>query len=188
MTDEGLRDGDDVCLADERDLDVVDAFNCFYLQLAEANARTSELNEASQKREVTVLLLARVNLAWDLVDARLTFLAANTKNGASRVQQMPALGVARARLRAVLEQPIAYLRQDGRAGEMVAQARRLAERLLAYQGASGENAGATAAPTRPARALACRRSSGALGVESTADLGAARYRRSRRALVRRRYQ
>lgn len=169
---------DDVCVSDERDLNAVDAFNGFYLELAEANTRMAELKVASDDSEVTVMVLARVNLAWDLVDARLRFLIVSSRRGASL--RMPALGVAHARLRAILEHGLDYQRRGGRAGELLEQARRLAERLHAFETA-GTASGGGAASATAARSDGCR----GRREERAKRAGVLRLR-SRHALVRRR--
>jgi hypothetical protein len=129
--------GEDVWHAQEADLVVVDAFHSFYAQLACVNAAVAELYAGSQQNDVTVLLLARTNLAWDLLDVHLAFLVANSRNGGG-VRRTPALAIAHTRLRRVLEQRLSYRRDEGKAGELLAQSRRLADRVHRYEREANE--------------------------------------------------
>ncbi|MEO7735414.1 MAG: hypothetical protein ABIY55_30960 [Kofleriaceae bacterium] len=125
-------DGDDVCLLQEHDLTIVDAFDGFHRHLAAVNSAVNELKDASLQRDVTAILLARANLAWDILDAHLRFLAAMSRNGA-RVRRTPGLLAAVARLRSVLAGGLSYRRDPGTAGDLSAQSGRLAERLQVYE-------------------------------------------------------
>jgi len=134
-------DGDDLCLLQEHDLAAVDAFDGFHRQLAIVNSALNELMDASLQRDVTAVLLARTNLAWDILDAHLRFLTATSRNGAG-VRRTPGLLAAVARLRAVLAGGLRYRRDPGTAGDLLTHAGRLAERLQVYErpdGLSGES-------------------------------------------------
>jgi hypothetical protein len=125
-------DGDDVCLLQEHDLAAVDAFDGFHRQLAAVNLAVIELKDASLRRDVTAVLLARANLAWDILDAHLRFLVATSLNGA-RVRRTPGLLAAVARLRSVLAEGLSYRHDPGTAGDLFTQSGRLAERLQVYE-------------------------------------------------------
>jgi hypothetical protein len=104
----------------------------FHCQLAAVNSAIDELKGASLHRDVTAVLLARANLAWDILEAHLRFLAATSRNGA-RVRRTPGLLAAVARLRAVLAAGLSYRRDPGTAGDLLTQSGRLAERLEVYE-------------------------------------------------------
>jgi len=143
--------GDDVCLLQEHDLEAVDAFDGFHRQLATVNLALNELMEASLQRDVTAVLLARANLAWDLLDAHLCFLAATSRNGAG-VRRTPGLLAAVARLRAVLAGGLRYRRDPGAPGDLLIHAGRLAERLQVYeQGGRASSVGSDVASQTRAR-------------------------------------
>lgn len=112
--------------SEESDLEAVDAVHAFHRHLVAANERMAELDAACHAQELTVMLLARVNLAWDLVDAYGEFLAST-----SRTQECAlALLAAHARLRTILGGKVGCRRAGESAEELVRQVRRLAERLM----------------------------------------------------------
>ena len=51
------------------------ALNSVTRQLAKVNVALTELRFASERRETTALMLARINAEWDVLDARLKVLA-----------------------------------------------------------------------------------------------------------------
>lgn len=138
-------DEDDVCFAAELDPAAIDAFECFYRQLAVVNGYLAELRLASQRRDVSLLLLAKLNLSWELLDARLAFLAAVSRQ-AARVRSIPALLRAITELRRTLACGLAFRRDTGTAGELLAQTGKLAERLHRDE---VEITRLAAGPTRP---------------------------------------
>lgn len=118
----------DSCWPEEHDPAVVEAFTGFYRQLGALNVAMDSLADAARRRDVTVLLLARMSLAWDMLDARLTFLAAASRSGEG-VRGAPILAAAVERFRQLLQGGLAYRRDSGTAGEILAQTTRLAQRL-----------------------------------------------------------
>jgi len=108
------------------------ALNAVNRQLASVNAALTELQIASERRETTALMLARINTEWDVLEARLKVLA---KTAVDYVQwTREPVEKTYERLHKLLEGGIGCgeqaAQQPGDLQEFLEQLRRLAKRLL----------------------------------------------------------
>jgi hypothetical protein len=120
--------------ADESQSSLSIALNAVNRQLATVNIALTTLQAASEQSVTTALMLERFNCEWDVLDARLAWLA-TTAIDHDRWTRRP-VAAAYERLRKLLERGIACGQEAGQGAgdprEFLEQLRRLAKRLLVH--------------------------------------------------------
>jgi WD40 repeat protein/serine/threonine protein kinase len=119
-------------LAHDAQLSPLTALNSVNRQLAKVNAALTELSFASERRETTALMLARLNAEWSVLDERIRILAKASLDHDQWIRQ-PVVMVYE-RLHKLLERGI-VCRQEAQQEssdlrEFLEQLRRLAQRVL----------------------------------------------------------